>query len=66
MIICCCKKIRKEQVMELIKTGFRDRDSLTKNSGAGSGCGTCVGNLDRLLESLDTSTEVPEKGNQGR
>ena len=52
-IVCDCKNVTDQQIEELVKTNkVNNMEDLVRETGAGTGCGKCRGNLEHILEEL--------------
>ncbi len=49
MIVCHCERVSDRQVERCIRGGCTSVQDLCRETGAGSGCGSCVGSLRQLL-----------------
>lgn len=56
MYICLCEGVNEETVRRVIADGARDPDTVSRCSGAGTGCGGCYPELCRLLEESGLGT----------
>ena len=50
MIICVCKRINTNQIMDAIDRGVTNVEQLTEQLGLGTGCGGCVEYTRDLVE----------------
>ncbi|HVE45192.1 MAG TPA: (2Fe-2S)-binding protein [Acidimicrobiales bacterium] len=50
MYVCLCRGVNEETVRNTIAAGAHDPISVSRCSGAGTGCGGCFPELCRLLE----------------
>lgn len=50
MYVCLCEGVNEETVRRVIADGACDPDTVSRCSGAGTGCGGCYPELCRLLE----------------
>ncbi len=48
-VVCHCHQIRPQQLIQAIQNGCRTLSELGSRTGAGTGCGSCRGQLARLL-----------------
>jgi nitrite reductase (NADH) large subunit len=48
-VVCHCHQIRPQQLIQAIQNGCRTLSELGSRTGAGTGCGSCRGQLTRLL-----------------
>ena len=47
--ICRCSGTTSEQIVALINQGVKDFDSISRNTGACSGCGGCEFDVEQLI-----------------
>lgn len=50
MYVCLCEGVNEDTVRRVIAAGAHDPASVSRCSGAGTGCGGCYPELCRLLE----------------
>lgn len=49
MIVCHCQRVSDRQVEQCISGGCGSVEDLRRQTGAGAGCGMCIGSLKQLL-----------------
>ncbi len=42
MIVCHCRRVTHRQILQVVQTGARSLDDVSRACGAGSGCGGCL------------------------
>jgi bacterioferritin-associated ferredoxin len=57
MYTCICARVRDCEIRALIKRGAHDPDAIGDACGAGAGCGTCLAQIDDLIEA-ETRSET--------
>lgn len=63
MYVCLCRGVNEETVRRAIAAGARDAATVSRCSGAGTGCGGCYPALCRLLEEYGLEpTARPDDG----
>lgn len=58
MYACICAAVTKTQVRASILAGALTVEEIGEHCGAGTGCGSCVERLDRMLEETDPQGSV--------
>lgn len=53
MFVCVCKALRTTEICELIDSGKRTVEEISRSCGAGTDCGSCLGRLQRFLETQE-------------
>lgn len=49
-IICACKQVTDADIEDAVLEGATTLDLMMKKTGAGTGCGTCIGDVEELIE----------------
>jgi len=49
-LICACMRVSESAINRAINEGSNDVDTLKKNLGCGTGCGSCIGEMQQLLQ----------------
>ncbi|MFS0696661.1 bacterioferritin-associated ferredoxin [Streptomyces nitrosporeus] len=49
-LVCLCRHVRESVILAAMGGGSRDLESLHRETGAGTGCGDCVADLEDLLQ----------------
>jgi bacterioferritin-associated ferredoxin len=49
MYVCICAAVSEPEVRECIRTGARTAEDIGNRCAAGTGCGSCVERLTRML-----------------
>ncbi len=57
MVVCHCHVVRDGEVEDLAAAGVRTLDELAGHCDAGTGCGSCVDTLARILEAVRAGSE---------
>lgn len=66
MIVCLCHGVRDRDIDEAIDAGAASLDDLARACGAGTGCGSCLGELaDKLAESVTCPGRGGSHGHDG-
>ncbi len=59
MYTCICARVRECEVREVIAAGAVDEESVGEACGAGTGCGTCVDRICRMIRESALSKLAP-------
>jgi bacterioferritin-associated ferredoxin len=59
MYVCLCKGISDRDIKQLVSAGPCSVEEIMRCTGAGTGCGTCVGEIAELVAASDTSGRAP-------
>lgn len=51
-IICHCKQVSYLDIRKAMVAGARSLDEIKEQTGAGTGCGRCVGEIEKILASV--------------
>lgn len=57
-LVCSCNSVGEGNIIEEIKNGCTDLNTLCTNTGAGTGCGSCKPEVKAILE-ITQATELP-------
>ncbi|MFF9393454.1 (2Fe-2S)-binding protein [Streptomyces griseoluteus] len=49
LLVCLCFQVSEGELIEAIRAGHRDVDALREATGANTGCGDCLEDLEDLL-----------------
>jgi len=49
MIVCLCKNISESKILTLAKQGCQSVIDFASTCGAGSGCGSCISQLEKMI-----------------
>ena len=60
-VVCECMNVSLDEIEELVQAGVRDFDTLQERTKLGTGCGECIPDAKRILESLVAAAEAHEK-----
>ena len=59
MYVCLCKGVSDKDIKQLVSAGACSVEEIMRCSGAGTGCGTCIGEIADLLgESHNRSSSL--------
>ncbi|XDD50490.1 (2Fe-2S)-binding protein [Leptospira sp. WS92.C1] len=47
--VCVCNQVSEEEIVSSIKSGHDTLEKLMNDTGASTGCGTCMGSVRKLL-----------------
>ncbi|MCW4352740.1 (2Fe-2S)-binding protein [Hoyosella sp. YIM 151337] len=61
MYACICAAVPKTQVEAMILAGVRTTDEIGERCGAGTGCGTCVHRLSKMLKQHHAQADAVER-----
>jgi bacterioferritin-associated ferredoxin len=50
MFVCICKAVTDRQIREAAERGIDNVDALAESLGAGTGCGRCRENAEKIIE----------------
>lgn len=53
MLVCHCKVVYERHIRDEIARGARDEFDIARACGAGTGCGSCIPAISRLLGECD-------------
>lgn len=59
MYICVCKAVSDKEVRQLIQAGARTAAELERQCGAGGDCGSCISDLENLLDAHQQASAQP-------
>lgn len=48
-VICYCLNIRESDIVKAIENGAKTLDEIQNATGAGTACGSCIGDIEELL-----------------
>lgn len=51
-VICDCSGTTRGKIISLVEQGIVDTDTISRKTGAISGCGSCEYNIENLLDEL--------------
>ncbi|GAA2219428.1 MULTISPECIES: (2Fe-2S)-binding protein [Streptomyces] len=57
-LICLCARVPESEIMAAIRAGHRDPAAVRDETGAGSGCGDCVMEVEDLIAWTDSATRA--------
>ncbi|MER8062224.1 nitrite reductase [Streptomyces sp. SID8366] len=57
-LICLCARVPESEIMAAIGAGHRDAAAVRDETGAGSGCGGCVAEVEDLIAWTDSATRA--------
>ncbi|MEW2608720.1 (2Fe-2S)-binding protein [Streptomyces sp. NPDC047880] len=57
-LICLCARVPESEIMAAIRAGHRDAAAVRDETGAGSGCGDCVVEVEDLIAWTDSATRA--------
>ncbi|MFD2176879.1 nitrate reductase [Veronia pacifica] len=61
-VVCACKQVTKSAIIEAIENNSDcDRQTLSACTGAGTGCGSCLSELDVILSEQTNQQRIPIK-----
>ncbi len=49
-IVCYCFRVKKSDILNEVKKGNRDLETVLENTGAGYGCGGCKTRIRKIIE----------------
>lgn len=61
-IVCGCYKVKKGEIVEAIKNGANTVEKVGKATKAGTGCGRCKGNIQKIIDEVNGISKKEEKG----
>jgi bacterioferritin-associated ferredoxin len=61
MYVCICAAVSEPEVRECILAGARTAEDIGDHCAAGTGCGSCVERLGRLVAQLTGEFATPER-----
>jgi len=59
MILGLCRGLSERSIRRAIRHGASSLDDLVEGCGAGSDCGSCLGDLERLLAEMRSAAAAP-------
>ena len=59
VIVCVCKGVNEREIRRTIHQGCRTEESIGRNCGAGTDCGSCIEALRELLTDRQTHHQGP-------
>ncbi|MFD8233381.1 (2Fe-2S)-binding protein [Streptomyces sp. NPDC059696] len=57
-LICLCARVPESEIVAAIRAGQRDAAAVRDETGAGSGCGDCVVEIEDLIAWTDSATRA--------
>lgn len=50
MLVCHCKRVNDRTIRAAVESGAKCRGQVAKACGAGTGCGGCIPEVERIIE----------------
>ncbi len=61
MYVCLCHAIRTAEISDAVVAGHRDLESIAKELGVATSCGTCAGHAQAIIDSA-LAKVAPDEG----